>query len=62
MGTEIPGGGGRGKLCQLLTVTTIKLGSNGSHFNVSLIMRDRVTSVHRLQLLKREESQRGKPN
>ena len=35
----------------------IKMGSDEGHFNVSLIVRDKVTdSVHRPQLLKRKES------
>ena len=40
----------------------IKMGSDESHFNVSLIGRDKVTiidSVHKPQLLKRKESRSG---
>ena len=36
-----------------------KMGSDESRFNVSLIVRDKVTSVHRPQLLKRKESRSG---
>ena len=38
----------------------IKMGSDESHFNVSLIVRDKSqNSVHRPQLSKREESRSG---
>ena len=37
----------------------IKMGSDESHFNVSLTVIDKVTSVHRPQLLKRKESRSG---
>ena len=40
----------------------IKMGSDESHFNVSLIARDKVTrqdSVHRPQFLKRQKSRSG---
>ena len=45
---EVGGGGGRGILytyCYTLTtsMTCIKMGSDESHFNVSLIVRDKVT-------------------
>ena len=47
-GTEIPGGGGRGRLyltlhCHHQNDSCIKMGSDESQFNVSLIVRDRVT-------------------
>jgi len=47
-GTEIPGGGGRGRLyltlhCHHQTDSCIKMGSEESNFNVSLIVRDKVT-------------------
>ena len=61
-GTKIPGGGGRGRLnlmlhCHHQNDSCIKMGSDVSHFNVSLIVRDKV--IKQFQLLKREESQRG---
>ena len=38
----------------------IKMGSDESRFNISLIVRDKVTdSVHRPQFLKRKESRSG---
>ena len=39
----------------------IKMSSNESHFNISLILRDKVTNktVHRPQLLKRKDSRIG---
>ena len=48
VGTAIPGGGGRGRLYLMphshhQNDTCIKMGSNESHFNVLLIMRDKVT-------------------
>ena len=59
-GTEIPGGWGRGRVCLTLHChhqddSSIKKGSDQSHFNVSLIVRDK-DSVHKPQLLKRKES------
>ena len=41
--------------------TCIKMGSNKSHFNVSSVVRDKVTnkSVHRPQFFKRKESRSG---
>ena len=46
-GTEIPGGGGGGSLCLTLHChhkdDCIKMGSDESNFNVSLIVRDKVT-------------------
>ena len=62
------GGEGRGKNiylslhCHHLSDSCIKMGSDDSHFNVSLIVRDKVTvqdSVHRPQVLKRMESRSG---
>ena len=56
------GDGGRGRLYTYrYTVTTrmtsIKLGSDESHFNVSLIVMDKVTRQYpHTQLLKRKES------
>ena len=46
-GTEIPGDGGRGYLplhCHHQNGSCIKMGSDESHFNVSLIVRDKVTT------------------
>ena len=43
---ELGGGGGGGYLllqCQQQSDSCIKMGSDESHFNVSLIVRDRVT-------------------
>ena len=43
-------------------MTCIKVGSDESHFNVSLIVRDKTVSqdsVHKPQLLKRKESRSG---
>ena len=40
-------------------MTCIKMGSDESHFNVSLIVRDKVHSVPKPQLLKRKESRSG---
>ena len=38
----------------------VKVGSGESHFNVSLLVRDKITnSVHKPQLLKRKESRIG---
>ena len=42
--------------CRHQNDSCIKMGSNESHFNVSLIVRDQ---VHRPQPLKRMESQSG---
>ena len=47
-GTEIPGGGERGRLyltlyCHHRNDSCIKMGSDESRFNVSVIVRDRVT-------------------
>ena len=47
-GTEIPGGMGRGRLyltlhCHHQNDSCIKMGSNERHFNVALIVRDKVT-------------------
>ena len=47
-GTEIPGGGGRGRLyltlhCHRHNDSCNKMGSDESDFNVSLIVRDKVT-------------------
>ena len=49
-GTEIPGGGGRRRLylalhCHYLNVSCVKMGSDVSNFNVSLMVRDKVTRV-----------------
>ena len=49
MGTEIPGDDGRGRLlyltihCHHQNDSCIKVGSTESHFNVSLIVRDKAT-------------------
>ena len=40
-------------------MTCIKMGSDDSHFNVSLIVRDSHKTVHKPQLLKRKESRSG---
>ena len=50
MGTEISGGGGRGRLyltlyCQHENDSCIKMGSSDSHFTVSLIVKGRVTNI-----------------
>ena len=38
----------------------VKMGSGESHFNVSLLVRDKVTNnVHKPQLLKRKDSRSG---
>ena len=55
------GGGGREIIylslhCHHQNDSSIKMGSDESHFSVSLIVRD---GVHRQQLLKRKESQSG---
>ena len=44
--------------CHHQNDSCIKMGSNKSHFHVSLIVRDKVTNktVHRPQFLKRKES------
>ena len=42
--------------CHHQNDSCIKVGSDGSHFNVSLIARDK---VHRSQLLKTKESRSG---
>ena len=57
MGGRGYGGGGSGRLhtyCYIVTtrMTCIKMGSDESHFNVSLIVRDK-DCVHKPQLLKR---------
>ena len=65
-GTEIPGGGGRGRLyltlhCHQQNDPCFNMGSDERHFNVSLIVKGKVRRrVRRPQLLKSEES-RGKP-
>ena len=41
--------------CHHQSDSCIKMGSAESHFNVSLIVRDKVTTVHEPQLLKRKE-------
>ena len=61
--TKTLGSGRRGRLylmlhCHHHNDSRIHMGSNESHFNVSLTVRDKVTSQHP-QLLKREESQSG---
>ena len=59
------GGGEDGRLyltlhCYHLNDFCIKMGSDESHFNVSLTVRGKVTdSVHRPQLLKSKESRSG---
>ena len=45
--------------CHHQNDSCIKVGGDESHFNVSLIVRDKVASVHRPQLLKRKESRNG---
>jgi len=49
--------------CHYQNDSCIKMGSDESHFNVSLIVRDRGTepqdSIHRTHLLKRKESRSG---
>ena len=69
MGGRGYGGGGRGRVYTYrYTVTTrmtcIKMGSDKSHCNVSLIVRDKVTtetvSTLKPQLLKRKESRSGR--
>ena len=46
--------------CHHQNDSCIKMGSNESHFKVSLIVRDKVTRhVHRPLLLKRKESRSG---
>ena len=46
--------------CHHQNDSCIKMGSDESHFNVSLIVRDKVTDgVHRPQHLKRKESRSG---
>ena len=49
--------------CHRQNDSCIKMGSDKSDFNVSLIVRDKVTnktvSMHRPQLLKRKESRSG---
>ena len=47
-GTEIPGGGRRGRPylslhCHHQNDSCVKMGSDGSHFDVSLIVRDNIT-------------------
>ena len=65
MGTEIPGGVGRGRLylslhCDHQNDSCIKMGSDESNFNISLTVRDKVTRQCGLpQLLKRKESRNG---
>ena len=56
--------GGEGDYISIASVSPlddfcIKVGSDDSHFKVSLIVRDKVKSVHRPQLLKRKESRSG---
>ena len=59
------GGGERGIIylsphCHHQNDSSIKMGSNESHFNVSLIVRDKVTRQYpHTQLLKRKESRSG---
>ena len=45
--------------CHHQNDSCIKVGSDESHFNVSLTVRDKVASVHRPQLLKGKESRNG---
>ena len=50
VGTEIPAGEGRGRLyltihCHHQDDSCIKMGSDERHFNVSLIVRDKVTRL-----------------
>ena len=50
MWTEIPGGGGRGRLyltlhCHHQNDSCIKMGSDESHFNVLLAVRSKVTKT-----------------
>ena len=47
--------------CHHQNDSCIKMGSDESHFNVSLTVRDKITrqNVHRPQLLKRKESRSG---
>ena len=47
--------------CHHQNDSCIKMGSKGRHFNVSLIVRNKVTnkSVHRPQLLKKKDSRSG---
>ena len=66
MGGRGYGGGGRGRVYTYrYTVTTrmtcIKMGSNESHFNVSLVLRDKVTRLcpQTTIFLKRKESRSG---
>ena len=63
---EVGGGGGEREMinlslhCHYQNDFCVKVGSDESHFNVSLTMRDKVTnSVHRPQCLKRMESLSG---
>ena len=57
------GGGGELKLtlhCHYLDDACIKMGTDESHFNVSFIVRGKVTRyVHKPQPLKRKESRSG---
>ena len=65
--TSIPGDGTRGRLCLTLHCHRqndfhIKIGSDESHFNVSLTIKgrwSRKTCVHKSPFLKREESPNG---
>ena len=70
MGTEIPGGVGVGREetvipnaihCHHQNDSCVKMGSDESHFNVSLIVRDRVTRQRPQTafFLKRKESPSG---
>ena len=66
MGGRGYGGGGRGRVyiyCYTVTtrMTYIKMGSDESHFNVSLIVRDKVTGQcpQTTAFLKRKESRSG---
>ena len=65
MGGRGYGGGGRGRVYTyrytvITRMTCIKMGNDESHFNVSLIVMDKVTRpVHKPQLLKRKESRSG---
>ena len=52
--------GEEGVYCHHQNDSSIKMGSDESHFNVSLIVMDKVTRQYpRTELLKRKESQSG---
>ena len=65
LGTEIPRSEGRGRLyltlhCHHQNDSCIKMGSDDeSHVNVLLVVSDSHKTVHKPQLLKREESSRS---